>query len=64
MIQKIGINQLKFSKGKKIYAKGDAAHFAYYVHSGKVNISYIDLEEIIIQIEFLSSVSGKPLHPR
>ena len=38
MIQKIGINQLKFSKGKKIYAKGDAAHFAYYVHSGKVNI--------------------------
>ena len=38
MIQKIGINQLKFSKGKWIYAKGDTAEFAYYVHSGKVNI--------------------------
>ena len=37
-MKKIGINQLKFSKGKKIYAKGDAAHFAYYVHSGRVNI--------------------------
>ena len=37
-MKKIGINQLKFSKGKKIYAKGDAAHFAYYVHSGSVNI--------------------------
>ena len=30
--KKIGINQIKYSKGKKIYAKGDAAHFAYYVH--------------------------------
>ena len=38
MNKKIGINQIKFSKGKKIYSKGDAAHFAYYVHSGKVNI--------------------------
>ena len=38
MKKKIGINQLKFSKGKKIYTKGDVAHFAYYVHSGKVNI--------------------------
>ena len=37
-MKKIGINQLKFSKGKKIYTKGDAAHFAYYVHSGCVNI--------------------------
>ena len=37
-MKKIGINQLKFSKGKKIYTKGDAAHFAYYVHSGRVNI--------------------------
>ena len=37
-MKKIGINQLKFSKGKKIYTKGDAAHFAYYVHSGSVNI--------------------------
>ena len=36
--KKIGINQLKFSKGKKIYSKGDVAHFAYYVHSGQVNI--------------------------
>ncbi len=36
--KKIGINQLKFSKGKKIYTKGDVAHFAYYVHSGQVNI--------------------------
>ena len=35
---KIGLNQLKFNKGKKIYTKGDKAHFAYYVHSGKVNI--------------------------
>ena len=29
--KKIGISQLKFSKGKEIYAKGDAAHSAYYV---------------------------------
>ncbi len=36
--KKIGIDQLKFSRGKKIYSKGDAAHFAYYVHSGKINI--------------------------
>ncbi len=36
--RKIGINQVKFSKGKKIYSKGDVAHDAYYVHSGKVNI--------------------------
>ena len=36
--KKVGISQLKFSKGKKIYSKGDAAHFAYYVHSGRVNI--------------------------
>jgi len=35
---KIGLDQLKFSRGKKIYSKGDKAHFAYYVHSGKVNI--------------------------
>ena len=32
--KKIGINQLKFSKGKKIYTKGDVAHFAY-VHWAK-----------------------------
>ena len=36
--KKIGISQLKFTKGKEIYAKGDVAHSAYYVHSGKVNI--------------------------
>ncbi len=35
---KIGLEQLKFTRGKKIYSKGDDAHFAYYVHSGKVNI--------------------------
>ena len=35
---KFGINQIKFSKGMKIYAKGDKADFAYYVHAGKVNI--------------------------
>ncbi len=35
---KFGINQVKFSKGMKIYAKGDKADFAYYVHAGKVNI--------------------------
>ena len=37
-IKKLGIDQLKFSKGSKIYSKGEKAHFAYYVHSGKVNI--------------------------
>jgi CRP-like cAMP-binding protein len=36
--KKVGISQLKFSKGKKIYSKGDEAHFAYYIHSGRVNI--------------------------
>ncbi len=35
---KFGLNQIKFSKGKKIYAKGDKADFAFYVHAGKVNI--------------------------
>ena len=35
---KFGLNQLKFNKGSKIYAKGDKADFAYYVHIGKVNI--------------------------
>ena len=35
---KFGINQIKFSKGSKIYAKGDKADFAYYVHAGKVDI--------------------------
>ena len=35
---KFGINQIKFSKGSKIYAKGDKADFAYYVHAGRVNI--------------------------
>ena len=35
---KFGINQIKFSKGMKIYAKGDKADFAYYVHAGRVNI--------------------------
>jgi CRP-like cAMP-binding protein len=35
---KFGINQIKFSKGMKIYTKGDKADFAYYVHAGKVNI--------------------------
>lgn len=38
MSTKFGINQIKFSKGNKIYAKGDKADFAYYVHAGKVNI--------------------------
>ena len=33
-----GINQIKFSKGSKIYTKGDKADFAYYVHAGKVDI--------------------------
>ena len=33
-----GLNQIKFSKGKKIYVKGDKADFAFYVHAGKVNI--------------------------
>ena len=33
---KFGLNQLKFNKGSKIYAKGDKADFAYYVHTGKV----------------------------
>ena len=37
-VKKVGISQLKFSKGKKIYSKGDEAHFAYYIHSGRVNI--------------------------
>ena len=37
-VSKIGLNQLKFNKGNKIYTKGDKAHFAYYVHTGKVNI--------------------------
>ena len=35
---KFGLNQVKFSKGKKIYVKGDKADFAFYVHAGKVNI--------------------------
>ena len=35
---KFGINQVKFSKGKKIYVKGDKADFAFYVHAGRVNI--------------------------
>ena len=35
---KFGLNQLKFNKGKEIYSRGDSAHFAYYVHTGKVNI--------------------------
>ena len=35
---KFGINQIKFSKGMKIYAKGDKADFDYYVHAGRVNI--------------------------
>ena len=37
-LSKFGINQVKFSKGKKIYVKGDKADFAFYVHAGKVNI--------------------------
>ena len=37
-VSKIGLNLLKFNKGNKIYTKGDKAHFAYYVHTGKVNI--------------------------
>ena len=35
---KFGLNQVKFSKGKKIYVKGDKADFAFYVHAGKVSI--------------------------
>ena len=27
-VSKIGLNQLKFNKGNKIYTKGDKAHFA------------------------------------
>ena len=34
---KFGLNQIKFNKGSKIYAKGDKADFAYYVHIGKVD---------------------------
>ena len=32
------LKQLTFSKGSKIYSKGEKAFFAYYVKSGKVNI--------------------------
>ena len=35
---RFGLDQKKFNKGSKIYTKGDKAHFAYYVHTGKVNI--------------------------
>lgn len=35
---KSGLEQIKFTKGKKIYSKGEKAFFAYYVHAGKVNI--------------------------
>jgi CRP-like cAMP-binding protein len=35
---KFGLNQLKFNKGNEIYSRGDSAHFAYYVHTGQVNI--------------------------
>ena len=35
---KIGLEQKKFSKGSKIYSKGEKAFFAYYVHIGKANI--------------------------
>ena len=35
---KSGLEQLKFSRGSKIYSKGEKAFFAYYVKSGKVNI--------------------------
>lgn len=32
------LKQLTFSKGTKIYSKGEKAFFAYYVKSGKINI--------------------------
>ena len=35
---KIGLEQKKILKGKKIYSKGEKAFFAYYIHAGKVNI--------------------------
>ena len=35
---KIGLEQKKFAKGKKIYSKGEKAFFAYYVQAGRVNI--------------------------
>ena len=35
---RFGLDQKKFNKGSKIYAKGDKADFAYYIHAGKVNI--------------------------
>ena len=35
---KVGLEQLKFSKGSRIYSKGEKAVSAYYVNSGKVNI--------------------------
>ena len=38
MYSKSGLEQKKFSKGTKIYSKGEKAFFAYYVNSGKVNI--------------------------
>ena len=35
---KKSLKQLTFSKGTKIYSKGEKAFFAYYVKSGKVDI--------------------------
>ena len=50
---KFGLNQLKFNKGSKIYAKGDKADFAYYVHVGKVNIYSMDFLIQIIGLDLL-----------
>lgn len=38
MKNNLGFEQLKFTKGTKIYSKGEKAISAYYVNSGKINI--------------------------
>ena len=38
MKNNLGLKQLKFTKGTKIYSKGEKAISAYYVNSGKINI--------------------------
>mgnify|MGYP001335772527 CR=1 FL=1 len=35
---KSGLEQIKYTKGAKIYSKGEEAFFAYYVHAGRINI--------------------------
>ncbi len=38
MKNNLGFEQLKFTRGTKIYSKGEKAISAYYVNSGKINI--------------------------